>query len=324
MLEQNSRVVYQDDEIDLFELGKKVWRYKKFIFLFTGIVSLFAVIYVFIATPWYKATATIETGHYTNDNNEKNLVANSADSMQKLTVKYIDLLKGVEGLDYQVQKITESKYDKKFFDVEVIAKTNDIAVKQINKIVEDLANEHQKVINGYMELKKIQLANIDSQINFLKNNKIVEKQQQIEYLKSMQIPRLDKQITNLEQYTTLEKDKTNTQDKLIEATLKDMQAERDISTNDKLLSLQKELLNLQTEELNKLLDKKSHIEFILKPDNYQNTHVVSNVIISNKPVKPKRIIIVAIAFLSSLMLSTFGVLCYDAIKQRIDREKQEG
>ena len=324
MLEQNSRVVYQDDEIDLFELGKKVWRYKKFIFLFTGIVSLFAIVYVFMATPWYKAAATIETGYYTNDNNEENLVANSSDSMQKLTVKYIDLLKGVEGLDYQVQKITESKYDKKFFDVEVIAKTNDIAVKQINKMVEDLANEHQKVINGYMELKKIQLANIDSQINFLKNNKIVEKQQQIEYLKSMQIPRLDKQITNLEQYTTLEKDKTNTQDKLIEATLKDMQAERDISTNDKLLSLQKELLNLQTEELNKLLDKKSHIEFILKPDNYQNTHVVSNVIISNKPVKPKKIIIVAIAFLSSLMLSTFGVLCYDAIRQRIDREKQEG
>ena len=203
---------------------------------------------------------------------------------------------------------------KSFLILEVIAKTNDIAVKQINKMVEDLANEHQKVINGYMELKKIQLANIDSQINFLKNNKIVEKQQQIEYLKSMQIPRLDKQITNLEQYTTLAKDKTNTQDKLIEAMLKDMQAERDISTNNKLLSLQKELLNLQTEELNKLLDQKSRIEFILKPYNYQNTHIVSNVIISNKPIKPKRIIIVAIAFLSSLMLSTFGVLCYDAIK----------
>ena len=316
MLEQNSRVVYQDDEIDLFELGKKVWRYKKFIFLFTGIVSLLAVVYVFMATPWYKATATIETGHYTNDNNEENLVANSPDIIQKLTVKYIDLLKGVQGLDYQVQKISMVKDSKKFFDIEVIAKTNDIALKQINKMVEDLADEHQKVINGYVELKKIQLANIDSQINFLKNNKMVEKQQQIEYLKSMQIPRLDKQITN--------KDKTNTQDKLIEATLKDIQAERGISTNDKLLSLEKELLNLQTEELIKLFDQKSHIEFMLKPYNYQNTHIVSNVIISNKPVKPKRIIIVVIAFLSSLMLSTFGVLCYDAIRQRIDREKQEG
>ena len=304
MLEQNSRVVYQDDEIDLFELGKKVWRYKKFIFLITGIVSLLAIVYVFMATPWYKATATIETGHYTNDNNEENLVANSADSIQKLTVKYIDLLKDVEGLDYQVQKISMVKDSKKFFDIEVIAKTNDIALKQINKMVEDLAN--------------------DSQINFLKNNKIVEKQQQIEYLKSMQIPRLDKQTTNLEQYATLAKDKSNIQDKLIEATLKDMQTERDISTNDKLLSLEKELLNLQTEELNKLLDQKSHIEFMLKPYNYQNTHIVSNVIISNKPVKPKKIIIVAIAFLSSLMLSIFGVLCYDSIKQRIDREKQEG
>lgn len=136
--------------------------------MITVVISLLAVIYVFISTPWYKTTAIIEIGHYLNDENEEILVANSLDIIQKLTVKYIDLPKGVEGLDYQVQKISIVKDSKKFFDIEVIAKTNDIALKQISKIVEELANEHQKVINGYVELKKNQLANIDSQINFLK------------------------------------------------------------------------------------------------------------------------------------------------------------
>ena len=62
-------------------------------------------------------------------------------------------------------------------------------------MVDDLASEHQNAINTYIELKKVQLANIERQINFLQNNVIVEKQQQIEYIKSTQIPRIDRQIT---------------------------------------------------------------------------------------------------------------------------------
>ncbi|WP_103625196.1 hypothetical protein [Campylobacter concisus] len=59
-------------------------------------------------------------------------------------------------------------------------------------MIDDLASEHQNAINAYIEFKKVQLANIECQINFLKNNVIVEKQQQIEYIKSTQIPRIDR------------------------------------------------------------------------------------------------------------------------------------
>ena len=397
------------DEIDLFELSKKVWVYKKYIFLTTASVSLVAGLYAFTATPLYKATALVETGYYKNDNGEETLVANTADNVQKLTIKYIDLLKDVEGLDYKVEKISEVKNNKKFFDVEVVAKSNDIAIRQISKMVDDLASEHQDAINAYIELKKVQLANIERQINFLKNNVIVEKQQQIEYIKSTQIPRIDRQITymkdatipaarreisaiddisipsvrksielntqrlkkyetelekiranknvgaseniilrqmmeqglynqisNLEQSITaleqqkevlLTQTKPNAQDRLNKLTsveLENMQAEKDTIVNDKLPSLQRELVNLQTEELNKLLDQRSLVELALKPYNYQNTQIVSDIVISNKPVKPKKASIVVITFLSSLILSAFGVLVYDAIRDRVNKDKGEG
>jgi len=397
------------DEIDLFELSKKVWVYKKYIFLTTASVSLVAGLYAFTATPLYKATALVEVGYYKNDNGEEILIANTADNVQKLTIKYIDLLKGVEGLDYKVEKISEVKNNKKFFDIEVVAKSNDTAVKQINKMVEDLASEHQNAINAYIELKKVQLANIERQINFLKNNAIVEKQQQIEYIKSTQIPRIDRQITymkdatipaarreisviddisipsvrknielntqrlkkyeaeleklrtnknvgaseniilrqmmeqgiysqisNLEQsiiafeqqkqvlLTKSKPDAQNRLDRLVSVELENMQAEKDILVNDKLPSLQRELVNLQTEELNKLLDQRSLVELALKPYNHQNTQIVSDIVISNKPVKPKKASIVVITFLSSLILSAFGVLLYDTIRGRIDKEKREG
>jgi hypothetical protein len=88
--------------------------------------------------------------------------------------------------------------------------------------------------------------------------------------------------------------------------------------------LQRELVNLQTEELNKLLDQRSLVELALKPYNHQNTQIVSDIVISNKPVKPKKASIVVITFLSSLILSAFGVLLYDTIRGRIDKEKREG
>ncbi len=366
-------------------------------------------LYAFVATPLYKATALVETGYYKNDNGEEILIANNADNVQKLTIKYIDLLKDVEELDYKVEKISEEKNNKKFFDVEVVAKSNDIAVKQINKMVDDLASEHQNAINSYIELKKVQLANIERQINFLKNNVIVEKQQQIEYIKSTQIPRIDRQIaymkdatipaaqreisaiddisipsvqknielntqrlkkyeaeleklrtdknvgeseniilrqmmeqgiysqiSNLEQsmiafeqqkqvlLTKSKLDAQNRLDRLVGVELENMQAEKDILVNDKLPSLQRELVNLQTEELNKLLDQRSLVELALKPYNYQNTQIVSDIVISNNPVKPKKMIIIVIVFLSSLMLSVFGVLFYDTIRDRMNKDKLEG
>ena len=401
--------ISKNDEVDLFELSKKIWNYKKQICMITGIFTLLAVIYAFISTTLYKATALVETGYYKDDGGNEILIANTADSVHKLTIKYIDLLKDIEGLEYKVQKISEEKNNKKFLNIEVIATSNEIARNQINKMVSDMSKEHQNVLTAYIEAKKVQLANIERQINFLKNNVIVEKQQQIEYIKSTQIPRIDRQIaymkdatipaaqreismiddisipsvqkdielntqrlkkyeveleklrmnkntgaseniilrqmmeqglynqiSNLEQSiislkqhkeVLLTQTKPNAQDRLDKLTsveLENMQAEKDTIVNDKLPSLQRELVNLQTEELNKLLDQRSLVELALKPYNHQNTQIVSDIVISNNPVKPKKTIIVAIAFLSSLMLSVFGVLVYDAIRDRVNKDKREG
>ena len=144
------------------------------------------------------------------------------------------------------------------------------------------------------------------------------------------------QISNLEQsmiafeqqkqvlLTKSKPDAQNRLDRLVGVELENMQAEKDTIINDKLPSLQRELVNLQTEELNKLLDQRSLIELALEPYNYQNTQIVSDIVISNKPVKPKKVIIIAIAFLSSLMLSVLGILVYDSIKNRINKDKREG
>ena len=141
-----------------------------------------------------------------------------------------------------------------------------------------------------------------------------------------QISNLEQSVASFEQQkeVLLTHTKTNAQnrlDRLTDIELENMQAERDAMVNDKLPILQKELVYLQTEEISGLLDQRSIVELSLNPYNYQNTQIVSDIVVSKNPVKPKKAIIIAIAFLSSLMLSIFGVLVYDSIKNRINKEK---
>lgn len=405
-INQNRQIAYQDDEIDLFELGRKIWSYKKFICIVTIISFVLSVVYVLTIIPLYRASALVETGFYKNDNDQEVLIANTADSIQKLTVAYIDLLKGVQGLDFYVEKISEVKNNKKFFNIDVLAKSNESAINQINKMVNDLSSQHQNALNTYLENKKVQLSNIEHQIDFLKNNKIVEKQEQIKYVKDMQLPRIDRQILHIQESTmpaiksdidtidkvtlpTLEKTiessrkrlqkyeaelenlqsntkglnsesilqrqimqqfvqdkiysieqdilslgeqvkliitqtKPNAQDrldKLINVDLENLQSEKDDLANNKLPALQRELAVLQTEELSRLLDQKSLIELRLKPYNYQNTAIVSDIVTSERPVKPRKKIIVLIVSLSGFMSSIFAVLLYDLIINRVKKDK---
>ena len=50
----------EEDEIDLRELFKTIWKNKKFIIIFTTIVTIFAIIYALVKTPIYEAKVIIE------------------------------------------------------------------------------------------------------------------------------------------------------------------------------------------------------------------------------------------------------------------------
>ncbi|QKF91999.1 Wzz/FepE/Etk N-terminal domain-containing protein [Campylobacter sp. CCUG 57310] len=392
---------YKDDEVDLFELFEKILNYKKEIFVITICITFLALLYTILATPWYQASALVKTGYYKSSENEEILIENTADIVQQLSVKYIELLKNTKDIEYKVKKITEVKNNKKFFNIEVVAVSKEVAAAQINKIVQDIASQHKNTLDAFLENKRVQLANIERQISFLKNNKILEKTGQIEYVKSVQIPRLDRQIaymqeaiipaarrdlsvidnvtlpalekslklsmdrlakyeydlakfmesqkintvedamlrqiaeqglyaqiSNLEQsIIELEKQKEiiatqtkpdiqNRLDRLISVDFENMLSDKDVIINERLPSLQRELQTLQTEELSKLLDQKSLVELSLRPYNYKNTAIVSEIIISEKPIGPKKEIIILVAFCGGLMLSIFAVLVHDSIKNR--------
>ena len=398
--------IYRDDEIDLVELFATLWNGKIKIIVITVVFLVVGILYTLIATSWYKASALVEVGYYnTNENGViKNVMLEEPKNIiEKLKTRYIDLLKDVEDKDVDVKSVNEIKNNNKFFSIEVLGKSNEKAVKMIDEMIQSVSDEHNKIIDGYISSQKVKLANIDRQIKFLQNNKIVEVQSQIDNVKQIIIPKLDKQIKyaqettipfakqdlkniddiilknieekiklendNLKKYTTelntiksnnpkkntnleftinlnqlitsaksnlieLEKNKNSIItiarpqmqariDELEMTYLSNLQIEKEKALNDTLPALQSDLENLQTNELEKLLDQKAVIELTLKPFNYKNTSVVSQIITSKHPEKPKKLIILAVALLAGAMVGVFWVLFADFMKKRRELEMSE-
>ena len=196
--------IYKDDEIDLVELFATLWNGKIKILATTVIFLVVGILYTLIATSWYKASALVEVGYYNINENgviKSIMLEEPKNIIEKLKTRYIDLLKDVEGKDVDVKSVNEIKNNNKFFSIEVLGKSNEKAVKMIDEMIQSVSDEHNKIIDGYISSQKVKLANIDRQIKFLQNNKIVEVQSQIDNVKQIIIPKLDKQIKYAQETT---------------------------------------------------------------------------------------------------------------------------
>lgn len=286
--------IYRDDEIDLTELFATLWNGKIKIIVITVIFLVVGILYTLIATSWYKASALVEVGYYNINENgviKSIMLEEPKNIIEKLKTRYIDLLKDVEGKDVDVKSVNEIKNNNKFFSIEVIGKSNEKAVKMIDEMIQSVSDEHKKIIDGYISSQKVKLANIEDQIKVLQNDKMGE---------------TENQINNVEQ---------------------NLQMQKAGALNDILSALQKELKELtyiqKIELKNTLLGQKSVIEFTLKPSNYKNTSIVSQIITSKHPEKPKKLIILAVALLAGAMVGVFWVLFADFMKKRRELEMSE-
>lgn len=72
-----------------------------------------------------------------------------------------------------------------------------------------------------------------------------------------------------------------------------------------IIDLQNQKNLLETTTINKLIEDKTLIASMLLPYNYKNTAIVGSIMTNDYPVKPKKKLIVAVAFVTGLLLSVF-------------------
>ncbi|MCT7500231.1 Wzz/FepE/Etk N-terminal domain-containing protein [Aliarcobacter cryaerophilus] len=297
----------QEDEIDLRELFKTIWDKKVFIIVFTFVITLIAAIYAYNKTPIYEAKALVEIGEY-----KKNPVDDAVALEKKLSTIFIDMEKNLKDKTSEISNISVVIGLKNFLEIKSESTSNEEAKNEILKVLTFVQNEHEKILDDVKKQKEMELRNIDLQISDIKSKSVdlIDKkiENNIKNLKSLeeQLKQIDE---NLKKIDTLNPSL---------AALKLME-KRDITNSINTITIQNFELEskkdeLLTTSLYNLEENKKIIELSLLPHNYKNTQIVGEIMTNDFPAKPKKFLIIAVAFVTGFILSIFLVFVIQFIQ----------
>ena len=314
---------YQEDEIDLKQLFKTLWDKKALISTITLLITLIAGVYAFNKTPIYGATALVEIGNYklhnnnNNNNNNKAILDSSADLSKKLNILFIDMFKNDEDKDYEITSISIPKKANNFLEIKAEATSNKLASSAVQKVISFIQDKHQIILDDVKNRRELEINNLNTKINNIKNKEI-----------KLLAQKIDIQEQNLNDYknqlTQIDQNIKNIENSNPALTALKLMEKRDLSSfivelNLQLMDMRNKKDELETTVINDLHEKKQLVESMLLPHNYKNSAVVGKIITSKHPIKPKKKLIVAVAFIAGFILSIFLVLIMNAFRKEDDK-----
>jgi len=328
MTNTNEKRYIEEDEIDLRELFQTLWNKKVFIGVFTFIVTVFAIVYAYMKTPIYETRAVVEIGNYhlynnSQDGSSQNITKsldNSADLVKKLNILYIDMFKNVQEKESQITSITIPKGSKEFIEIKSEGISNEVAENEITKVIKYIKTKHKVVLDDVKDRREKEIENIEAEI---------------QYMIKKTIPSLEEKIrlqTNL--LRELEEDISILDDNIKEIETKNpslaalkLMEKRDLNNyimniKNQILEMKDKLDTYSTLNINTLQEKKLTLVSLLLPHNYKNSEIVGAILKNDYPTKPKKKLIVVVAFVTGFILSIFTVFFMQFISG-FKEEKEE-
>jgi len=266
-VQKNTQYI-QEETIDLKELYLTLKKRKKLIWIVTFLFTLFALAYVFISKPVYEVKAVVELAQI-----DKKPVHPTATIKQKINTIFEV---GVKNKKIELPIVTSVEVPKKtnnMLIVKVHGYDNNSAKEKLLEAISYLTTEQNKALKNYTDIQKKRFELIE--------NEIVDTEKFIKKIESA-ISNYENKLLNISKQ---------------DAALAGIYA-IEISKN------QAEL-NIAANRVYSLKKQNNNIEFSLTPQRLQKTSVIGNVAVLEKPIKPKKILIVLVAFIVGLMLSIF-------------------
>lgn len=297
---------YEEDEIDLRELWKTLMKRKMLIAVVTVFITAAAVGYVLLKTPMYQAKALLEIGNYKLSDSNSNSMAmldNASQLTKRLNVLYIDMYEGVKGKDTEVTSIAAPKNQNNFIEIKTLSLSNTKAKEEIEKVLTYIQSEHQKILDDVKRRRELEIKNIEVKINDIKTKELALLNDNIN-LKKKDLKSSENELKDLSENLSKIK-KTDTSFIAL-----NLMQKRDLTRyiselESGIIDLQNQKNLLETTTINKLIEDKTLIASMLLPYNYKNTAIVGSIMTNDYPVKPKKKLIVAVAFVTGLLLSVF-------------------
>jgi LPS O-antigen subunit length determinant protein (WzzB/FepE family) len=303
----------QEDEIDLRELFKTIWARRFFVITFTLVVTVLAAVYAYTKTPIYEAKALVEIGEYKLNGTTKNSIDDAVVLEKKLSTLFVDMEKNLKDKTSEISNIAIVKGLKNFLEIKSEATSNEEAKNEILKVLTFVQGEHEKILDDVKKQREMELRNIDLQISDIKSRTVA--------LIDKKLENNVKNLENLQEQLKFVDENLKKIDSLNPslAALKLME-KKDITNSINTLTIQNFDLEskkdeLLTTSLYTLQENKKIIELSLLPHNYKNTQIVGEIMTNDFPTKPKKSLIVAVAFVTGFILSIFLVFLINFIRK---------
>jgi len=183
-----------EDEIDLKELFKTILKYKKFIFIFTLLITLVSIVYAYSKQPIYEVKSNLQIGFIGKD-----LITDPATLIKTVNLVFNveDKISSKSEFVSEVTSISANKKLKNFIEVKTQAISNDEALKKNKEVVDYIQKKYKIIIEQYVSKNINNIKSINQQINNLENLETKNLKRQIELLKTQKIVKIDEKIKRL-------------------------------------------------------------------------------------------------------------------------------
>jgi capsular polysaccharide biosynthesis protein len=176
-----------------------------------------------------------------------------------------------------------------------------------------------KILDDVKQRREIELKNIDKSIDDIKTKTL-----------PLLTKKIESQEKTLKDFQEQVKLITNNLRKISSSNpslsaLKLME-KRDITSfiidlNLKIMDMKDKKEMMESNSIAKLEEQKLLIQALMLPHNYKNTDIIGKVLTDDYPVKPKKILIVIVAFVTGLILSIFLVFFLEFINGMKNEEE---
>jgi len=277
-----STPIANNDIIDLREIFKTLKKNKILIYAITGVMTLLAVLYAFVLSkPVYEVKAMIEIGKIEAGTKDEKTLGNVVDVKQKL--EYIYGVKSKKKREFpRVKLIAIAKNSKGIFSIVVEGRDNSSAMQHINTVVQKLENDYAQKIKTYIDTQK--------ELIDLTQKNIKQNQDNLVNIKNT-LNNYHQKILNI-----AEKDAAL-------AGLYAMQISQNQATQQKIQA-----------DISELMTEKFKLKLSMAPLRITKTHIVGEVESLDKPIKPKKALIIIVAFITALMFSIFLVFFLEFLR----------
>lgn len=282
---QNKPQYITQDSVDLRELFSTLKRRQKMIWSVTFLLTLIALVYVFVAKPVYEVKAMIEVGKI-NDKPIDDII----NIQKKLLYEYKVDAKGIKIELPRVKGISVPKKSNSILSLVIHGNNNDEAQEYIHTVISKITTQYQEKTAAYTSNQKelIKLTQEDIQ-------------------------------SNLENLTHMKKELDDYNKKIISLKREDAALAGIYALQ---IGQQQTQLQALKKDISKQKEKEQDLKLSITPLMMKPTNIVGEIETLDDAVKPKKKLIVIVAFFTGLILSVFLAFFLEFIS-RIKKEETQ-